>query len=552
MFLYSIKKLQIVTASVLMIISSSALAQPSGRGGGGYSMMSAGGMSPDYLLRDLPRFQAGLDLSDEQSIIVEQILRDYDESFREASDSSRESMRGIFSSMWGGNDGSDDPLRAERDELRARSREIREKLDSARKLGDEDGMKDLTNRLNSELEEIRAQEQEIRMEQWQSPERQASFEEVTLLVQDQLRLKRQMRDEFEGDLVAILTEGQQDFWPPLQRQLIRDRLLPQGRLSGESVDIMSLVEQQEFSDEILTQLLPVLNDWDLSVTPALTSRDDHMVQNQGLLMTSFSTMDMSEGVSVMKTQAKLAESVRDINDDTVTQIVLLLPSEEGKAFNDYAKERGYPRIYRPGRTERAYQGAMELEGLDPEILTVIKELYSGLLGELIYANEQILSATHRWESQEQIDRMNRFASRMSGGNSERSESPIEKAEESKRVIEDNYLEQLRMLLTEEQIEALGGLQKREERNRGRGNRGGDAGSGRGGGGFEGGREEFMNRFDKDGDGNISESEREEIREYFRNNGGQGGGFGGGRGGGRGGGAGQGGGGRGGQGGGGGR
>ena len=34
------------------------------------------------------------------------------------------------------NDGSDDPLRAERDELRARSREIREKLDSARKLGD--------------------------------------------------------------------------------------------------------------------------------------------------------------------------------------------------------------------------------------------------------------------------------------------------------------------------------------------------------------------------------------------------------------------------------
>jgi hypothetical protein len=30
----------------------------------------------------------------------------------------------------------------------------------------------------------------------------------------------------------------------------------------------------------------------------------------------------------------------------------------------------------------------------------------------------------------------------------------------------------------------------------------------------------MNRFDKDGDGTISESEREAIREHFRNGGGR--------------------------------
>ena len=36
----------------------------------------------------------------------------------------------------------------------------------------------------------------------------------------------------------------------------------------------------------------------------------------------------------------------------------------------------------------------------------------------------------------------------------------------------------------------------------------------------GGREEFMKRFDSDGNGEISESEREAIREHFRNGGGR--------------------------------
>ena len=101
-----------------------------------------------------------------------------------------------------------------------------------------------------------------------------------------------------------------------------------------------------------------------------------------------------------------------------------------------------------------------------------------------------------------------------------------------------------MLLTEEQIKTLGGLETNEERDEARRNENAESGRGNRGGGWggsEGGREEFMNRFDKDGNGEISESEREAIRDHFRSmrdqNGGQGfgnrgGGGGGGNGGGR--------------------
>jgi hypothetical protein len=334
-----------------------------------------------------------------------------------------------------------------------------------------------------------------------------------------------MRNEFEGDLVAILTDEQQVLWPSLQRQFIRDRLLPRGRLSGETVDVMGLVEQQEFEDSVLVELVPVLQEWDVTITSALTARDDHMVENQGSMMASMRTMDTNSALEVMKVQAKLAEAVRDINDSAVENIVLLLPENQSVQFDAYAKERGYPRIFRPTRTDRAYKAAMELEGLEPEILQAIMDLYDSMVIEIVYANEQVLEATHRWESQEQLDRMNRFASRMTGGSSERVESPIQKAEDDRRTIENNFLEQLRLLLTEEQIESLGGLETREQR---RSDRGGDRNANRddrrgNDRGFEGGREEFMKQFDKDGDGTLSESEREAIRDHFRNGGVHGGG-----------------------------
>lgn len=515
----SFKTKNILQVLAVTLLTASALAQPSGRRGGGFSsMMSGGGMTPDFMLRDLQKFDDTFDLSEDQLMIVEQILRDYDESFREASDASQEGIGGSFRSMRGNED---DPASQKRDELRQRSRDLRDKLDAARKLGDEADTSKMQEDIQSEMDAIREEMRADRAEQWQSPERQTAFEEIALLIQDQLRLKRKMKNELEGDLLVLLSDEQATLWPALQRQLIRDRLLPRGRLSGENVDVMALVDQQGFEAEVLGTLQPALDEWDVQVATALTTRDNHMVETQGILMTAMSSMDTNAGLDVMKTQGNLAEAVRDINDTAIENIVLLLPEEVSVSFGDEAKRRGYPRIYRSSRVERAYDSAKELEGLEADILLAIIELETALLQELDFANAHLLTETHRWESQESLDRMNRFAQRMTGGSSERPESPIREAENAKRVIEDSYLEQLKMLLTEEQIEALGGLETSKERetNRdreGRGARGDDSGRGRGG--FEGGREEFMKRFDKNGDGELSDEERDAIREHFRGGG----------------------------------
>ena len=46
---------------------------------------------------------------------------------------------------------------------------------------------------------------------------------------------------------------------------------------------MSLLEQQEYQEEVLALLQPAIQEWDINVTDALVARDDHLVENQGSL-----------------------------------------------------------------------------------------------------------------------------------------------------------------------------------------------------------------------------------------------------------------------------
>ena len=108
-----------------------------------------------------------------------------------------------------------------------------------------------------------------------------------------------------------------------------------------------------------------------------------------------------------------------------------------------------------------------------------------------------------------------MTARFSGQPYERDENPIDERYQARREMDERYTAQILALLTPEQLEAM-------PRNRGR--RGGENRRGEGRSGRRGDRQgsaEFMQQFDTDGDGDISETEREAIRDHFRNQRGQG-------------------------------
>ena len=58
----TIKTTLITQMLVVTALAVSAIAQPSGRGGGMSSIMGGGGMTPDYMLRDLQKFNEAFEL----------------------------------------------------------------------------------------------------------------------------------------------------------------------------------------------------------------------------------------------------------------------------------------------------------------------------------------------------------------------------------------------------------------------------------------------------------------------------------------------------------
>jgi hypothetical protein len=165
------------------------------------------------------------------------------------------------------------------------------------------------------------------------------------------------------------------------------------------------------------------------------------------------------------------------------------------------------------------------------------------MSELSARNLLLVSILRKTEGDEQVSQGTRMVSIMGGdfsggmpwgggrnrgGGNADEEDPYREGMDNRNRVDERYVEQLKALLTPEQQEALPAQ---------RGGRGGGGGGWGGMGASEEQRAEFMKRFDKDGDGELSDEERQSMIEEFRGGrGGQGGGQGGrgGQGGGRGG------------------
>ena len=178
--------------------------------------------------------------------------------------------------------------------------------------------------------------------------------------------------------------------------------------------------------------------------------------------------------------------------------------------------------------------ALEME-VTPDVRSAIEELYGSYRNELDAMNERIVNLVRKEEPNDQVDQVDRMSSFLQGnfmsawgrGGQDDGDDPVRDAYEKRNDLDETYYERLVALLTPEQVEQLPRSSRRDRGGRG-GDRGGERG-GWGGGDFnmdnmpEQVRERLIERYDTDGDGDLSEAEIEQMREQWRGGGGPGGG-----------------------------
>ena len=472
-------------------------------------------MEPDFVRRDVPLFVTQLELDETQSLVVETLMSDYEADYNDAvsgvTDRLRDMGRQMFSNM---------VTPEMRTRFQDEARAIREEIQAME--AEQGGELDREAVRNMWRERMGRLQQEMMEEQGDNgagAAMRATMGEMFERLQAWQNRKETMRTEFVAGLQAQLTDEQLVLWPAFERFLIREKGLPRARLSGEGLNLFLVVDEARLPEESYGKIGGILDEYEVVLDQAIRTRDSVVAQTSADLYRGIEKGDVSAAMKSMERQMQVRRALRDVNDLYRGQLVAALgETDESKALDRAILEAGYERVYSEMPTERAFDVAIALDGLDADVLEGVLGLQAAFEAELASRNAQLLGLTRRYEPEQQLEEAERFVSAISGmlagggfnpgGFGDfggREDDPMGEAMDARRELDRSYRERLESLLTPEQIEQLPATRR-----------------GRGGGQFAQMREQALERFDKDGDGELSSEERREMMETIRSEGGFGG------------------------------
>ena len=325
--------------------------------------------------------------------------------------------------------------------------------------------------------------------------------------------EKALETEFLANVQTMLVEHQLERWPTFERTLRRSKRLPAGRISGESVDLYQVVRALDASEVEQVGLEDLLDDYAIMIDTALVARDEFLDTARIETMTAMFAGDTEAAVRILARERELRTGVRDLNDEYAEILASELEPQRGETMRDLYRNRAYARVYRPTRMQRAFEVVHGFDDLDEKTLAAVIDLEVAYSAELAGRNDAIVRLTREEEPKQNEQRLLRRMERMQGGEerrrpgpegwSERPEDPIREAYEERSELDRSYRAQLEGLLTPEQIAALPEIPTQVE---------GDRRRGPGGEQFEERRRRMMERYDRDGDGELNEEERREARD----------------------------------------
>jgi len=200
-------------------------------------------------------------------------------------------------------------------------------------------------------------------------------------IQDTWRDRRERLDEeFLQELRLILTAEQEQRWAVVERELRRMEEMARGRMSGEGVDVIGLVDAAGVDVADGSEAAKVLERYARSIDGALRARaayfEDHPMGEVRPLVES----DPGEALRIFERARTLRMEVRDTNRRYVEEVASALGGEDGEKVRTAWVDRvaGYG-AKRESIADNAIKGAKGLGSLSPEqvrTLEGIEERYA--------------------------------------------------------------------------------------------------------------------------------------------------------------------------------
>src|SRR4029077_46795 len=128
------------------------------------------------------------------------------------------------------------------------------------------------------------------------------------------KAKAQLRQKFVADAQTQLAQPQVEKWPALERALLREKSLPQGRLSGERTDLFKVVKAAAIDDASRTAIAPQLDQYDLALDSALRQRNDFLDGADEKIDKAMQEQNFDRALSLTDRAAAMHVAVRSVNE----------------------------------------------------------------------------------------------------------------------------------------------------------------------------------------------------------------------------------------------
>lgn len=310
------------------------------------------------------------------------------------------------------------------------------------------------NEIRQHDDAMRKQRQEM-MEKFRENRDPSVFEGMQAEMTKQRDKREATTKAFMNDFKVILTADQEATWPRVERAQRRDQSMARGRLAGENVDLVHVVDEAQLDADTMKKVAPMIEQYETEVDRELTSRnavfEDSMTKGREAMRDG----DMEKGQELFAKARDASVKVRDVNRRFARQIADALPPEKKGAFELAVKKASFPQVYRDTAASKQLTAAEKIADLSPEQKTSITELKARYEREIATTNDKLAQAIEERQMEANIGQMFR-------GRDNDEEDPVNDLREKRRELGNTTTASLQKLLNEKQREHLPSADEEEE------------------------------------------------------------------------------------------
>jgi len=234
-------------------------------------------------------------------------------------------------------------------------------------------------------------------------------------VQTWMAEKRRLADGFLSNVRSQLSDRQRDQWPAFERALRRDKSLPRGELSGESVNMVVLLRGMPLDAEIRESIQPTVDRYTIRLDEALQARENVIRSVEDRLAAAMRDMDFNAGLAASDQIMAARVAVRTIQDQSATEIEQALPTSYRADFRNRHRMAAYSKVFRSGgQMDRFFEAVRAIDNLRPDQIASINSIETNYWEQIESINGQMVDAIREEEPTEARRRTEAIRARHEG------------------------------------------------------------------------------------------------------------------------------------------